>query len=241
MKYPPILPTNCHFCGASIFRRATKSGQSYCNIDCKSRWQRTQKPVSREWLVDHYVTQGLDTSKIAKIVKRDPKSVWNWLKDLEIPTRPRGGLTLPHAFQKGQLNAFAGRHHSDETKKKMSDHAKAVGRVPYDPAVGSYMKGRKGADTPNWKGGITAERQSVYASQKWKAAVVKVWKRDCATCQRCAKKKNEHRELPFDIHHIKSFEVKRLRCTVSNLVLLCEPCHYWVHSKANKKDQFICR
>lgn len=30
-----------------------------------------------------------------------------------------------------------------------------------------------------------------------------------------------------------------LRTSIENLILLCEPCHYWVHSKANSKKEFI--
>ena len=241
MKYPPILPTECKFCGKTIYRRKTKSGQNYCDTKCKAEWQRTQKPVTKEWLHDHYIVKGMDTYQIGRLVKRDPKSVWNWLKDLGIPTRPRGGPTSKSSFKKGAPNLFQGRHHTPETRARMSAVAKATGRVPYDPAVGSYMKGRKGADTPGWKGGITADRQSVYSSLAWKIAVSAVWKRDDAKCQKCGKKKNEHRDTPFDVHHIQSFGIKNLRCETSNLVLLCEPCHYWIHSKKNKKNLFICR
>lgn len=30
-----------------------------------------------------------------------------------------------------------------------------------------------------------------------------------------------------------------LRLNLDNLVLLCAPCHYWVHSKANKRKEFL--
>lgn len=240
MKCSPLLPTTCHFCQAPLIRRKCKTGMSFCGFDCKAQWQRTQKPVTREWLVEHYINQQLDTSEIGKMVKRDPKSVWNWLKDFDIPTRGRGADKRQH-FKKGAPNPFLGRHHSPETRAKMSAHAKATGRVPYDPKIGSYMKGRKGPDTPSWRGGITPQRQAVMASLPWKRAVVKVWRRDKATCQRCGKLKKDHRSLPFDIHHIKSFQFKHLRCRVSNLVLLCEPCHYWIHSKKNTTNLLICR
>lgn len=171
------------------------------------------------------------------MVDRDPKSIWNWLKDLNIPTRPRGGHTLPHAFKKGDRNLFEGKKHTPETRKKMSDHAKATGRIPYDPAVGSYMKGRKGADTPRWKGGITPERQAFYSSPEWKKAERTVKKRDKHTCQRCGK--TWRRGEPFDVHHIVSFACVELRAVESNLVYLCESCHYWAHSNSNINKDFI--
>jgi len=231
----------CHFCDKPLVRKrqGVPVKFHFCDIRCKGEYQRTLKPVSREWLVEHYIDKGMDTTKIAHIVKRDPKSVWNWLKDFGIPTRPRGGATSPGCFVKGQVNAFAGKHHTPETKEILSAIAKADGRVPYDPAVGSYMKGRRGKDAPNWKGGITAERQAVYSSREWADAVRSVWKRDSAACRKCGIRKKDHRESRFDIHHIVGFQNKALRTNPDNLVLLCEPCHYWVHSKSNEKKEFI--
>jgi hypothetical protein len=230
---------NCHWCGAPLIRKQQSVVVKYhfCNNYCKAQHQRTAKPVTKEWLYDHYIIQGMNTTQIAHIVKRDPKSVWNWLKDLEIPTRKRG-YACEHLFQKG-TTLWLGRNHTKESRKKMSDTAKREGRVPYNPAVGSYMKGRKGSNTPNWKGGITPERQATYSSVEWCTAAKTVWRRDRATCQRCGIKKNDARDMPFDLHHIVSFENKERRTDPNNLVLLCEPCHYWTHGKKNTRKEFV--
>ena len=190
--------------------------------------------MTEAWLREHYLDKGMDSTQIAHIVHRDPKSVWNWLKDFGIPTRPRGYDTSK--LPKGRPPGF---HLSDAHKARIREIAIATGRVPYKPEVGSYMKGRKGADTPGWKGGITPERQALYSSPEWSAAVKTIWKRDNATCQRCNLRKRNARKVPFDIHHIASFQNVALRAEVSNLVLLCEPCHYWVHSRNNKEKEFI--
>ena len=236
MKYPPILPAVCASCSKVIFRRRTKSGRNYCDTRCKADWQRAQKPVTKEWLIEHYIEKRMDCTTISKIVNRDPKSVWNWLQYYKIPTRPRG-----HDISRLPKGRKSGFKQSEETKTKLRKIAIADGRVPYDPKVGSYMKGRKGSDTPAWKGGITPERQACYSSPEWSEAVKAVWKRDKATCQRCLSKKKNIRTIPFDIHHIVGFSNKELRTEPSNLVLLCEPCHYWVHSKKNTTNLFICR
>jgi len=34
-------------------------------------------------------------------------------------------------------------------------------------------------------------------------------------------------------------DVVETRCDINNLVLLCESCHYWVHSSANTNKEFI--
>lgn len=203
----------------------------------KSEYQRQAKPVTEAWLREHYLDKGMNTTQIAYLVQRDPKSVWNWLKDFGIPTRPRGSEGANNFPRDGR--SFRGKHHTQATKDKLREIAIAQGRVPYKPEVGSYMKGRKGVDTPNWKGGITPERQALYSSPEWSVAVKTIWKRDDATCQRCKMRKRDARKLPFDIHHIVGFQNVALRAEVSNLVLLCEPCHYWVHSRNNLNREFI--
>jgi hypothetical protein len=100
------------------------------------------------------------------------------------------------------------------------------------------MYNRRGDSNPNWRGGITPERQTFYASQEWAEAVVAIWKRDNATCQRCLHHRGSG--LEFHIHHIKSFACVALRAYTPNLVLLCKECHGFIHSKANVKKEFIC-
>jgi len=95
------------------------------------------------------------------------------------------------------------------------------------------MWNKRGEQNPQWKGGITPERQSFYMSEEWKKACRFVWKRDDATCQRCGLNKTESADMPFHIHHIEGFANNELRAEPSNLVLLCEACHHFVHSKRN--------
>lgn len=235
-----IIHSACAFCGKPVSRRsqgASKNVQRhYCDISCKSEFQKLAKPVSREWLETKYVTEGLDCVQIAMLVSRDSKSVWNWLKDFGIPTRPRGHDTsrLPHGHKPGAFK------HTQEAKDKMRAQAIADGRVPYDPTVGSYMKGRKGAASTNWKGGVTPERQALYSSPEWAEAVKAVWARANASCERCGVHHNTtEKRGTFHVHHIVSFAVKELRAETSNLALLCNICHRFVHSRANVLREFI--
>lgn len=101
------------------------------------------------------------------------------------------------------------------------------------------MWNKRGELNPRWLGGITPQRQAFYTSLEWKSACCIVWKRDNATCCRCGQHKNDARDMPFHIHHIVSFSDKDLRAEPSNLVLLCEVCHLWVHSKKNVKNDYI--
>src|SRR5574340_15821 len=224
--------TTCTFCGSRLVR-ASQASMYFCSTECKASWQRLAKPVTEEWLRDAYISKGMNCTEIAHKVGRDPKSVWNWLKDFGIPTRPRGSN-----WRQLPTDGFKGRTHSVETKEMLRRIAIADGRVPFDPSVGSYMKGRKGKDTPNWKGGLTPERQEFYATQEWKDAVKAVWKRDKCCCVICSKNVS-HKRGETAIHHIESFANKKKRAKVSNLILLCKPCHLWVHSNANKNKDYI--
>ena len=93
-----------------------------------------------------------------------------------------------------------------------------------------------GENSPNWKGGVTPERQRFYSSFVWKRVKKHVWERDSSTCQRCGFNEDTN---SIDIHHISPFENKEFRAVLSNLVLLCKKCHGWVHSKKNKSKEFI--
>jgi len=238
----PAIKGNCSVCGKAIKlnRKRAESGQvnHFCGNDCRVQWLRAQRPVTREWLYDQYVVKGLSCPEIAKIVCRDVKTVLKWMRQYEIQTRGRG-FASTKKFVSGDPRFLLRKPLSAETRAKMSVDAKAIGKVPWNKEKGHPFKGKRGAETTNWKGGITAERQTAYRSDEWKAAVKIVWKRDKATCQRCGCRKSVMREIPFDIHHIVSFGCKILRFDVSNLILLCEPCHYWIHSRENTERLLI--
>ena len=92
---------------------------------------------------------------------------------------------------------------------------------------------------PMWKGGVTPERQSFYTSREWKTACSAVWRRDNATCQRCQMHRDDSKDMPFHIHHIESFANADLRADIDNLVLLCEACHRFIHSKKNTGREYL--
>jgi hypothetical protein len=232
-----MVTSQCKICGVIVTRNGYTPAR-YCSLNCKSEGQRQNKPVDRDWLYQKYIVEGLDCTQIAALVQRNSKRVWEWLRDYDIPTRGRG-TTGNGKHTKGIKPNI-----TPESRAQRSASLRAArladGRVPYLKNGVHHLKGKRGADTPNWKGGVTPERNAVYGSPEWKAAVKAVWARDNATCQRCGKHHNTaaHRGT-FDIHHIVSFAVAELRCEVSNLVLLCEDCHYWVHSSDNVNRDFI--
>lgn len=113
--------------------------------------------------------------------------------------------------------------------------------MPYLKGGVHHLKGKRGAETPNWKGGVTPERQRVYGTEAWKAAVKLVWQRDDARCRRCDLdyRTVDRKQVRFQVHHIKSFAIRERRLDPGNLVLLCGPCHRFVHSRANTAKEWI--
>ena len=101
------------------------------------------------------------------------------------------------------------------------------------------MYGATGDKNPNWKGGVTADRQAFYVSQEWKRLNQKVWARDKATCQNCKKICKKKGGKSWHIHHMISFQDEDYRSRLDNLVLFCRECHRWVHSKGNINGDWI--
>ena len=206
--------------------------------------QRRPRP-SAEWLRDQYETQGRDCVQIARDLKIDPKTAWEWIRAAGIETRKRGFGHPANLFQKGKCsgsaNAHAGHHHSAKARQLVGKASRARNAVPYLKNGVHWLKGTSGAVNPNWRGGITPERQTFYRTPEWKACVKIVWKRDKATCQRCALAFSavDRKTRTFDIHHIDSFAIVERRSEPDNLILLCDNCHDWVHSKQNAARLFL--
>jgi hypothetical protein len=101
------------------------------------------------------------------------------------------------------------------------------------------MWNKCGELSPQWKGGVTPDRQSFYLTEEWKKVCSLVWKRDKSTCQKCNLHRGNLSRNSFHVHHIVPFDNTHLRATESNLVLLCIKCHRFVHSKRNINNEFI--
>ncbi len=231
----------CLICSKPFSVRRGNPGK-YCSRQCNGQATRLNAPrADGEWLREQYIEKKLTCKAIGLLVGKDAKTILTWLRHYGIPSRPRGHDITQIAFWlRGEPSPLAGRPVSDATRLKMREAALRDGRVPFDPAVGSYMKGKKGAETPNWRGGISPERQSFYATDEWKEAAAVVRKRDDWRCQRCLYRHGKGMERrPFAIHHIVSFMVRELRAEPTNLILLCRPCHLWVHSSENINRDFI--
>lgn len=242
----PKLKVICSQCGSSILRwpnhpvTKTPLKNFYCDNVCKGTWQREKREAmgfTKEWLFNEYFVLKKSANQIAQEIGRNSKRVWEWMRDYGFEMRTRGHDTS-HLPKDGR--SFRGKKHTTATKKRLKEIAIADGRLPYKPEVGSYMIGRSGKDHPSWKGGLTPERQAVYCSPEWCESVKVVWSRDNAICRRCGAHHNDEKNRGnFHIHHIISFQVREFRTDPNNLILVCKPCHKWIHSKNNLTKEFI--
>lgn len=231
---------SCNYCGSNLSRYPAKTDTYFCDIKCKSKWQAKQREnlgFTKEWLIDQYFNQHKDCNQIGREIGRDGKSVWNWFKYYGIQINKRGANFNKNLCLDG--SNWVGRKHTDETKNKIRKARIEDGHVPYLKDGVHWLK-HEGTIHPNFKGGLTPERQAFYSSIEWVELVKQVWQRDNATCQNCGKHHNEtNNRGTFHIHHIISFQIREHRGELSNLVLLCKKCHRWVHSKDNINKKFI--
>ena len=235
----------CAWCGKKIMRYAKNpKGKDiknhFCDKTCKGKWQMEQKPLNKEQLEELYLTQRKSANEIAKMVNRNSKRVWEWLKEYGIPTRPRGS-DYGQYFQKGQTGYWSGKTLSDEAKEKIRQARKRDGRVPYLVNGEHWLHAYPERHPASWKGGVTPERQEIYASKEWKKAVQTVWRRDNATCRLCNKRFKAGMKT-FEIHHVYPFaEYSNMRTNPDALALLCPECHKFVHSKKNTENKFMLK
>ncbi len=91
-------------------------------------WNKIDIPVSKDWLYQKYWTEELSSTEIARLLSSHHKKILRWMEEFNIPRRTRRKALF------GKKNPFYGKHHSEETKRKLSE-------------------GSLGENHPRWKGG----------------------------------------------------------------------------------------
>lgn len=93
------------------------------------------------------------------------------------------------------------------------------------------IKSWVGENHPNWRGGISSERDSFNSSKKAREWRLEVFKRDGYTCMICGQLGGN-----LNAHHIKQFSThKHLRHDVDNGITLCYKCHKDIHKIIHNK------
>lgn len=122
----------------------------------------------------------------------------------------------------GTKNAMYGKHHSEETKRKITE--KAIGREISEETRQKMSESSTGENNHEWKGGVTYFPYCHKFNDKLKE---RIRIRDDHTCQLCNEKQNGRK---LDIHHILH---DRENCEPL-LISLCRKCH----GKANHNREY---
>ena len=101
--------------------------------------------------------------------------------------------------------------------------------------VDNPMYGKYGQKNPNYKGGVTPIRQTIYSRIPWKEIAKKVKERANGHCERCGMSNNR-----LHIHHIKPLKNgNEIVCHIDDLIVLCPKCHGFIHSKKNTEKELL--
>ncbi len=139
----------------------------------------------------------------------------------------------------GEKNGFYGKHHSEETKAKLSiSHLKNPSRYwlgKKRPSLSEETKKKmsksiSGKNHWNWQNGKSLEPYSI----DWTITLkISIRERDKYTCQICGEKQNEK---AFSIHHI---DYDKKNCNPINLITLCKKCHAKTNFNRDKWIQYF--
>jgi hypothetical protein len=169
---------------------------------------------------------------------REPKPYWNrgWLDRAYTENgRSAGDIAAEFGVRDTAIFHWLKKH---GIPRRTTGETRAAKRWGVS-GVDNPMWNRRGELNPNWRGGFTPERQTFYTSDAWRSACSRVWKRDEARCRRCGLRHRDQADMPMHVHHVAPFAVVERRADPDNLVLLCEVCHRFVHSRGNTDREFL--
>lgn len=201
-----------------------------------------RKKKLREWMIKNNPTNNPETRKKISLARKG-------YKQTEEHTRRAAqahiGTHRSEETKRKMAEAGRKRRHSEKSKKKMSLAKKGKHISPETEfkkgGTPQWMRDRATANLPrgenhwNWQGGIAKERDLIKILPEYKQWVKSVFKRDNYTCQRCLKRGGNlcaHHIIPFSVASKERFEI-------SNGATLCEPCHYFIHSKELVVNQHV--
>lgn len=186
--------------------------------DDKGRFIKGHK-VPNEWK-EKFSEAGKD--RVVSLETRKKISEGNRGKFVSLETRKRisegnKGKKITEETRKKLSVSAKKRVASKETRKKMSESKK--GKIPKNLA--EVHRTNRGENHPNWKGGITSERDKLKHSQEYKDWRTSIFERDDYTCQECG-----NRGGKLNAHHTKPWSKnKKLRFNIDNGTTLCVSCH----------------
>lgn len=155
--------------------------------------------ADRDWLEEQYVVEGLDQASIARLAGVSRYTIRSWVRKHGLQ-KPAGSWTVGRApWNKGRRYR-AGWNHTPEVRRRLSGH-------------------KKGANNPQWRGGIT--RQAVTIRRGVNELRPHVLERDGYRCRLCGAHSKQ-----LEIHHIIPVWARpELVLDLDNIATVCRPCH----------------
>jgi len=164
-----------------------------------------------------------------------------WNKGLTKDNDPRvqaiaeSQLGIPHPNLAGENHPFYGKHHSEETRRKISEAKQGQGGHPQsEEARLKISKAIRGEKHWGWKGGYEKYQGPNSHYQRRLAR-----DRDKGICQDCGKKEigkkhDTHHIIPFKVYGLERYEEEN---DLENLTTLCVSCHQIRHKEMKAKQQ----
>lgn len=241
----------CFICGMKLYRKPSdikrvKDGRVTCSRECVAEKQsivsleKIEKKLNisdfKEWLIEKYHDEKLNTREIAKIVygrRTNSPNVLGWMKRFGIESRERSeAISL-----QWKDNPERKRRQSEYAKNKFSLGSPARNKLIEVMQTKEYRENASrvkiGRLNPMWDESLSAseriDRKACPLNARWMRAVKR---RDDNTCQCCGIS-----GVTMVAHHLNGYhwDVEN-RHNVDNGVTLCEPCHNDFHNKYGRRN-----
>lgn len=186
--------------------------------------------IPREWLVEHYINQGLSPQQCAVLWGCSWKAIRNRLIDYNIPRRSQSEA------QSGEKNHQWGMPHNEDSREKMrkahqnkrlsDEHRRKIGDAFRGRAIAPRSKehqrklneAHRGDRSSAWKGGISFEPYCPKFNNQVKEEVREKFGRKCFVC---GEPENGRR---LDVHHC-DYDKSQGCGSKWVLIPLCVRCH----------------
>jgi thymidylate synthase (FAD) len=162
----------------------------------------------KEWLYKHYVEDKLDHKTMAALAGVSPHTIRSWIRKHGLQ-KVMGSWTVGVEPRNKGKRYSPGWHHSVEIRARLGAQ-------------------KRGANNPQWRGGIT--RYAITILRGMKELRPKVFERDGYRCRLCGQQSKN-----LEAHHIIPIWARPDHAlNIANLVTLCRPCH---RGKVNNHEE----
>jgi 5-methylcytosine-specific restriction endonuclease McrA len=199
-----------------------------------------------DWLRQRYHEEGMTQAEIAEECGVSPRAIRDWMKRHEIPRREMEGENHPlygqerdESVKKSISETLTDREYPEKWRERLSQELRGneipetvrariseslTGMTRPEETRQKMSQSTRGEANPQWEGGVDP-----YYGPGWSMARRKARERD-EVCQNCGATTETAR---LEVHHIiplrlfeQSESAERSEAhDLSNLVLLCRPCH----------------